>query len=134
MRKVSLKRQQENKEYKKAKLVVLERDKTCVCDRWSKTPCKYWDGPDYDHIVSRGRGGSLTDPDNIQLLCRADHNLKTDVLPQVASVLGLNGPDSQDFEKFVFLQENPKGDWNKYFEQSKRQWDAEKRYMLGGQR
>lgn len=134
IRPISKKRQAANKEYLQAKQEVLLRDKTCVCDRWSKVPCKYWDGPDYDHIVSRGRGGSLTDPDNIQLLCRADHNLKTSVLPQIASILGLNGQQALEFEQLTFAFGNPNGIWDEYVEASRKIWDAEKRYMLGGKR
>jgi len=133
IRQKSKKRAALKKEYDLAVAVVRERDQTCVCDRWSTVPCNYWGRPaDPDHIVSLGRGGAYTDPNNIQLLCAADHALKTSVLCTIASILGLNGQESRETEHLKFAHGNPNGDWNEFVEACKRIWDAEKRYMLGG--
>jgi len=43
---------------------------------------------DLDEIVPRGRGGSATDPENVQVLCRAHHDWKH-AHPEEAERLGL---------------------------------------------
>lgn len=65
---------------------VLARDGGCVLRSWGGC----WGPLDVDEIVSRGRGGSIVDPENCQTLCRRHHD-KKHAQPHLASILGLWG-------------------------------------------
>jgi len=114
---------------KEAVQIALERDGGCVCRDWSSYPCQgQLEG---DEPVRRSQGGDPLDPDQIQTLCHAHHQLKDNVMRKGAKVLGLNGKAAQDWERFVFFQETPNGDFDEYCEAWLKAWNSEYAYMIG---
>ena len=114
---------------KEAVQVALERDGGCVCRTWSTYPCRgQLEG---DEPVRRSQGGNPNDPNQIQILCHAHHQLKDNVMRKGAKVLGLSGKDAQEWEKFLFWQETPDASWDDYVEAWRRAWNSEYAYMIG---
>lgn len=68
MRAVSVKRAAENRLRKKVLAEMVANEPWCArCGVWA-------DVLDGHELLSRARGGSITDPDNIVLLCRPCHD------------------------------------------------------------
>jgi hypothetical protein len=76
IRQQSAKRQRENRE-RKAVLVAKYGTGPVQCEvPW----CVRW-ADDAHEILTRARGGSITDPDNIRAVCRTCHDAITDEAP-----------------------------------------------------
>lgn len=80
---VSKKRAAENRERRKVVDVLFPETPSCVvpgCPRFAD---------DVHEPLMRSRGGSITDPENMQPLCRPHHDEITDTQPAWAYALGL---------------------------------------------
>lgn len=144
IRPFSKKRAKQNSgSYKEAKQVAWERcEGRCEAYRYGLTSrCSGELEP--DHIVPRGRGGILDDPNNIQWLCHAHHTMKTHVMVKGASIIGMNGISALEKERYEWeykaIAQNPEltiGDlerlWKRHQAIYCKSIDAEMRYMLGG--
>lgn len=78
LRQVSAKREAENREREKAKAVVRQRARGgceargVFARNWPEVNCG---GPfDFHEVLTRARGGSITDPSNILMVCRCHHD------------------------------------------------------------
>lgn len=69
---VSAKRARENRTRATVLAEMRANDPTCAMCKRGGVPL------DGHELLSRGRGGSITDPANIVLLCRRDHTLVTE--------------------------------------------------------
>lgn len=92
LRQVSDKRAAENREREKAKTVVRQRARggcearTAIASVTGISECS---GPfDFHEVLTRARGGSITDPENILMVCRRHHDWITEN-PLSAAGLGL---------------------------------------------
>lgn len=78
LRQVSAKREAENREREKAKAVVRQRARGACEARgvfarnWPEIDC--WGPFDFHEVMTRARGGSITDPSNILMCCRRHHD------------------------------------------------------------
>lgn len=71
----SKKRAQQNKERDFVRKVIL-KERGALCEAMIPATCTYV-GTDLHEILTRARGGSITDPENILLLCRGCHDFIT---------------------------------------------------------
>lgn len=77
------------------KRAALNRQRRKMADaRWPERPMCAVPGctrlaDDLHEILSRARGGSITDPENTAPLCRPHHNEITDTEPEWAYEMGL---------------------------------------------
>jgi len=83
MRAVSKKRQRLNRIRRRNLLAAFGPDPMCVFPNCSRH------ADDAHEILSRARGGSITDPANIAPLCRSHHDYIT-TNPEVAEAMGLS--------------------------------------------
>ena len=81
IRRVSKKRQREHRT-RIANLRSIEADQA-ICER-----CGFERATDAHEVLTRGRGGSITDLENIRLLCRTCHDWVTEH-PRQAHAEGL---------------------------------------------
>ena len=78
LRQVSAKREAENREREKAKAVVRQRARGgceargVFARNWPEIDC--WGPFDFHEVMTRARGGSITDPSNILMVCRRHHD------------------------------------------------------------
>lgn len=87
MRRVSLKRAQEDRAYKPIHDAVIERDGRCMASYIGWGACE--GGWDVHHIVSRARAPLLAlEPSNLTTLCRRHHRMTHDN-PHSATERGL---------------------------------------------
>ena len=73
---VSKKRQKQNKERDFIRKVLF-RERGAYCEAIIPAVCSYV-ATDLHEILTRARGGSITDPENILLLCRECHRFITE--------------------------------------------------------
>lgn len=87
LRRESKKRRAQRQARREAVSVALQRAPYCQASLiWPETRC--W-GPLHPHEpLSRGRGGSITDPDNIVMIC-AGHHAAVHDNPRLATERGL---------------------------------------------
>ena len=86
MRRVSNKRQRLNRIRRKNLVMAFGHEPMCVFPGCSRR------ADDAHEILSRARGGSITDPANIAPLCRSHHDYIT-TNPLVAEAMGLSRSD-----------------------------------------
>lgn len=93
LRQVSAKREAENRERERAKATVRQRA-SGVCEARGVFLRNYPDVSgcagqfDFHEVLTRARGGSITEPDNILMVCRRHHDWITDH-PVEAAAVGL---------------------------------------------
>ena len=91
MRRVSVKRQAANRERAK---MLAEKPRECSVEKMKRQRSDMQKWPecggqlDGHELLSRARGGSITDPENVVMICRNDHRYLTDH-PAEAERLGL---------------------------------------------
>lgn len=71
----SKKRNQQNRERDFVRKVIM-KERGALCEAMIPATCTYV-GTDLHEILTRARGGSIIDPDNILLLCRECHGFIT---------------------------------------------------------